>query len=231
MEVFLNLLECKDIGILTILLRLLLSFIAGCVLGLERKFRTQFFGMRTLILISVSSTLLMLLSIYMGQFYQNGNNDPARIAAQVVSGIGFLGGGAILRHGFNVKGLTSAAIIWAAAALGLAIGAGFVIAAGIALVICLVSLIFIERLEEQIFPAEQLKTLRIEFISKVPEYLALEKITKKYGIVVTGIQSAISEGIKTTIKYDIRIPKYIDFSLVVSHLRKEFEIDIIALED
>ena len=167
----------------------------------------------------------------MGRFYQSGTGDPARIAAQVVSGIGFLGGGAILRHGFNVKGLTSAAIIWAAAALGLAIGAGFVFASVIALIICLVSLIFIERLEEQVFPAEQLKTLRIECNSIVPEYKDLENIVSKYGIIVTALQGAFSDGEKTIIKYDVRIPKYIDFSKVDLRFRQEFSIRSIALED
>ena len=231
MEVYLNWMTCNDLCWQSIVIRLILSFIAGCILGLERKFRTQFFGMRTLILISVSSTLLMLLSIFMGRFYQSGTGDPARIAAQVVSGIGFLGGGAILRHGFNVKGLTSAAIIWAAAALGLAIGAGFVFASVIALIICLVSLIFIERLEEQVFPAEQLKTLRIECNSIVPEYKDLENIVSKYGIIVTALQGAFSDGEKTIIKYDVRIPKYIDFSKVDLRFRQEFSILSIALED
>ena len=88
--------------------RLLLSFVAGCILGLERKFRMQFVGMRTLVLICVSSSLLMMLSVYTVQIAVPLSGDPARIAAQVVSGIGFLGAGAILRHGLNVRGLTSA---------------------------------------------------------------------------------------------------------------------------
>ena len=90
------------------LVRLLLSFLAGGIMGLERKLRMRFVGIRTLVLICVSSCVIMLLSLYLSTV---GNGDPARLAAQVVSGIGFLGGGAILREGFNVKGLTSAAII------------------------------------------------------------------------------------------------------------------------
>ena len=121
------------------ILRIFCSFIAGAIMGLERKLRMQFVGMRTLVLISVSSCLIMMLSIYTSQTFHPISADPARLAAQVVSGIGFLGGGAILREGFNVKGLTSAAIIWTAAALGLSFGAGFFIGfilsmAGIAII-------------------------------------------------------------------------------------------------
>jgi len=234
MEFFFECLTGTEITWLTCILRLSISFIAGGILGLERKFRTQFVGMRTLILISVSSTVLMLLSIYMSRFFisvTGNNSDPARIAAQVVSGIGFLGGGAILRHGFNVKGLTSAAIIWAAAALGLAIGAGFIIPVIFALIICLFSLIFIERFEEHVFPAEQLKTLRIECDKIIPNDKTLEYIAADYGVVVTSLQGAFTNSSgETILLYDVRIPKYIDFSAFFSHLYKEFSIISVSLE-
>ena len=108
------------------LLKVAVSFFCGIVLGIERRTRQQFIGLRTLILICVSSCLLMQISLYIATLSQ-GRGDPGRIAAQVVSGIGFIGAGAILHQGLNIKGLTSAAIIWTAAALGLAIGAGYLV--------------------------------------------------------------------------------------------------------
>ena len=72
--------------------RILLSFSAGAIMGLERKFRMRFVGIRTLVLICVSSCVIMLLSIYLSRVLFEGSGDPARLAAQVVSGIGFLGG-------------------------------------------------------------------------------------------------------------------------------------------
>lgn len=233
MDVFLEWLTGDSLCWQACLSRLLLSFVAGCVLGLERKFRTQFVGMRTLILISVSSTVLMLLSIYMSRSFVSGDGgagDPARIAAQVVSGIGFLGGGAILRHGFNVKGLTSAAIIWAAAALGLALGAGFVMPSAVALLICLGSLIFIERFEERLFPAEQLKTLRLECGGEIPSGADVERVSAEYGIVVTAMQGASSAGERTVLVFDARIPKYVDFSALDSRLRRDFYVVSVRLE-
>src|SRR5512137_1406038 len=94
----------------TAALRLAVSFFAGLLIGIEREAHSQPAGMRTHILISLGSTLAMLLSIYIPQQFPNfQNGDPGRIAAQVVTGIGFLGAGAILRIGGNVKGLTTAA--------------------------------------------------------------------------------------------------------------------------
>lgn len=228
MEFFSECLSADSLSWYVCAFRLLLSFLAGCAFGLERKFRTQFVGMRTLILICVSSTVLMLLSMHLGG--AEGGGDPARIAAQVVSGIGFLGGGAILRQGFNVKGLTSAAIIWTAAALGLAIGAGFLLPAGVALVICLCSLIFIERFEERRFPAEQMKTLSIECGEEIPSSADVERVVMEYGVVVTALQGASSSGNGTVLLFDVRIPKYVDFSALDTRLRKDFTVVSVVLE-
>ena len=116
------------------ILRLCLSFIAGAIIGFERSSRRQAAGLRTHILIATGATLLMLLSIYLPQQFSSAHRagDPGRIAAQVVSGIGFLGAGAIIRLGNNVRGLTTAASLWFVAAVGLAIGGGMFIITGIA---------------------------------------------------------------------------------------------------
>jgi putative Mg2+ transporter-C (MgtC) family protein len=109
------------------ILRLLLSAVLGGVIGFERERQSQPAGLRTLIILSVGSTLAMVLSINMAFQFVPGQSsgDPARLAAQVVSGIGFLGAGAILHYGLNVKGLTTATSIWTIAIVGLAVGAGW----------------------------------------------------------------------------------------------------------
>ena len=108
----------------TYALRLALALAAGAVIGLEREFRGKAAGMRTNMLICVGSCLLMILSIEIARTTQAAV-DPSRIASQVVTGIGFLGAGAIIRSHLHVSGLTTAATIWALAALGLIIGAGY----------------------------------------------------------------------------------------------------------
>ncbi|MDR0908840.1 MAG: MgtC/SapB family protein [Spirochaetaceae bacterium] len=136
-----------------IIIRLGLGFLAGFLVGLDRANRRQVAGLRTHILIAMGATLLMMLSIWIPETYGNTKSgDPGRIAAQVVSGIGFLGAGAIIRLGHNVRGLTTAASLWFVAGVGLAIGAGMYLAAGIAEVMGLFTLIVLDKIEHKIFP-------------------------------------------------------------------------------
>ena len=111
--------------------KLLLSLTLGAIVGLERRHKGQIAGMRTFALITMGAALAMIISIYIPQIYfgETENGDPERIAAQVISGIGFLGAGAIIQMKGSVRGLTTAAGIWMTACIGLAVGAGmFVIA-------------------------------------------------------------------------------------------------------
>jgi putative Mg2+ transporter-C (MgtC) family protein len=119
-----------------IVLRLVVSCILGGVIGFERESLDRPAGLRTHILVCVGSALMTLVSMYGFASFDTVNKDPARIAAQVVSGIGFLGAGTILREGLTVTGLTTAASLWVVAGIGLAIGSGLFFAgiAGTALV-------------------------------------------------------------------------------------------------
>lgn len=111
-----------------ILLRTILSILLGGFIGMERQSKHRPAGFRTHILVCLGSMTVMVLSQYLFlQYYELYGiaSDPARLGAQVISGIGFLGAGTIIRYGGNVKGLTTAASLWAIACIGLAIGAGF----------------------------------------------------------------------------------------------------------
>ena len=102
--------------------RLLLAAVLGGAIGAERELNDQAAGLRTHMLLTIGACLFTLVSAY--GFGSAIGTDPSRLAAQVVTGIGFLGGGAIVRHGLTVKGLTTAASIWATASVGVAVGAG-----------------------------------------------------------------------------------------------------------
>jgi putative Mg2+ transporter-C (MgtC) family protein len=102
--------------------RLLLAAVLGGAIGAERELNDQAAGLRTHMLLTIGACLFTLISAY--GFNGGIGTDPSRIAAQIVTGIGFLGGGAIVRHGLTVKGLTTAASIWATASVGVAVGAG-----------------------------------------------------------------------------------------------------------
>ena len=110
--------------------RLFLSCVMGGFIGYERQSRRKSAGLRTNMLVCLGSCLIMLLSQDMYQQVEGKTNaDPARLAAQVVSGIGFLGAGAIMKEGLTVTGLTTAACLWVVAGVGLAIGGGFYVGA------------------------------------------------------------------------------------------------------
>jgi putative Mg2+ transporter-C (MgtC) family protein len=116
------------------LLRLALAALFGGVIGIEREFREREAGLRTHMLVSVGSALFTITSAYgFRDFLVQGGAvvraDPSRVAAQIVTGIGFLGAGAIIRQGLAVRGLTTAATLWVCAAIGLAAGTGYYSAA------------------------------------------------------------------------------------------------------
>jgi putative Mg2+ transporter-C (MgtC) family protein len=128
-----------------VLLRLVLAALFGAAIGIEREFREREAGLRTHILVSVGSALFTLVSAYgFRDFLVHGGStvraDPTRIAAQIVTGIGFLGAGAIIRQGLSVRGLTTAATLWLVAAIGLTSGAGYYSAAVITTLVALISL-------------------------------------------------------------------------------------------
>ena len=114
----------RDLNVLSVSLRLFLALIFGGTIGLERGFRQRAAGLRTHMMLCLGSASTMLVSEYI--YAQYGVGDPARLSAQVISGIGFLGAGTIIITRRNeVKGLTTAATLWATACMGLAIGVGF----------------------------------------------------------------------------------------------------------
>ena len=132
-------LVAEDVG------KLLLSILIGSLIGAEREYRDKSAGFRTLIFICVGATLFTMFSIKMAN-----DSDPARIAAQIVSGVGFLGAGAILRDQRRIVGLTTAAMIWLTAALGMGVGSGNYLLAGVSAVILLVVMSFFPYVEQWI---------------------------------------------------------------------------------
>ncbi|HWY37397.1 MAG TPA: MgtC/SapB family protein [Bacteroidia bacterium] len=126
-------------------IKLIVSLLAGAIIGAEREYKSKNAGFRTIILITVGSTLFTIISFSMA-----GNFDPTRIASNIITGVGFLGAGAIFREGLNVKGLTTAATIWISAAIGMAIGAGQYEFAGVVLLIVMLILLGFSPLQKLI---------------------------------------------------------------------------------
>ncbi|MBI1952986.1 MAG: MgtC/SapB family protein [Candidatus Omnitrophica bacterium] len=134
-----------------VILRLLLSVLFSGLVGLEREVQGRAAGLRTHILVCTGSTLIMLTGLHLFALYRGVVEiDPGRIAAQVVSGIGFLGAGTIIQFRDSVKGLTTAASLWAAAGIGLAVGSGFYVGAVVTTFIVLSVLFLLSRVERRV---------------------------------------------------------------------------------
>jgi putative Mg2+ transporter-C (MgtC) family protein len=161
--------------------KLVAAILAGGLIGAEREFRDKAAGFRTLIFICLGSTLFTIFSIKLG-----GPDDPARIAAQVVTGIGFLGAGAILRERLRVKGLTTAAAIWLAAALGVGIAAGHFLLVGVALVLSLVVLWFFPVLERGIDRLQETRTYQVVYSGGIDDLEKLEGVLRTAGVRLGG---------------------------------------------
>lgn len=133
--------------LILITLELVCSVLFSGLIGYERESNGHAAGLRTHILVSIGACLIMIVSISAPGFSGIGTRDPARLAAQVVSGIGFLGAGTIIQNGTDIKGLTTAATIWLCGGIGLACGSGYFSGAIIATVISLITLILLVKLE------------------------------------------------------------------------------------
>ena len=134
-----------ELSIAEIVLRLGTAAVLGGAIGVERELREREAGLRTHLLVSVGAALFTLVSAYAFTDFRYGLEsgitlDPTRIAAQIVTGIGFLGAGAIIRQGFSIRGLTTAAGVWAVAAIGMAAGAGYYVGALVTTAVVLLGL-------------------------------------------------------------------------------------------
>lgn len=146
-----------------VIIRLAAAFILGGLIGLERELHGRAAGLRTHILVCLGSALIMLTSMHIFHLYSKvAQTDPARIAAGVVTGIGFLGAGTILRFRASVRGLTTAASLWATAGIGLAIGSGFYTGAFAASALMLFALFFLTKLEKALVRKDWYKILLVQ---------------------------------------------------------------------
>jgi putative Mg2+ transporter-C (MgtC) family protein len=150
------------------LIRLAASCLLGAAIGLERDMHGRAAGLRTNMLVSLGSALFMLVSVAVAQAFAARagggggglSTDPTRIAAQIITGIGFLGAGAIIKEGFNVRGLTTAACLWVSAGIGMACGAGLFELAVVVTLFGLFTLVVVNRLEK-LYAKDSYRTLEI----------------------------------------------------------------------
>lgn len=168
----------KELNFISIFLRLSMAVLFGGIIGYGREKEKRPAGLRTHILVSVGSTLVMITNFYIYEYY-GGNTDPTRLGAQVISGIGFLGAGTIIVTGKNkVRGLTTAAGLWASACMGLALGAGFYIGAIIGCIFILLVTVVLAKVDKKLDKVSKNITIYIfiKSINNLPLILSDIKI-------------------------------------------------------
>lgn len=210
---------------LEMLARLLLALILGTIIGMERESANKFAGFRTHVLVAVGSCLMMIISIsmpfipYPGHYYPGiSTGDPGRIAAQVVSGIGFLGAGAIMSSGISIKGLTTAASLWAMAGLGLACGAGLYVSAVFCTVLIFIALSYFSKLEEKVMAKKQLFTLVVLFEQDSSQMWEIFSIFNQVGISIRNTKVyEDAEGLMMELV--LKKPIHVDMPSLIEHLR------------
>jgi len=175
-------------NLLLIVLSLLVSAILTGIIGYEREYHGHAAGLRTHILVGVASALIMILSIYgFGTMYPN--RDPARLAAQVVPGIGFLGAGTIIQTGTDMNGLTTATTLWLVMAIGLAAGAGRFVVAALTMVIAIVTLVVLRRVEH--YATRRVPKITLVVPTDTPVLKQIHMVTSRMGVSIKDFQSQI----------------------------------------
>jgi len=180
-----------------IVTRLFAAAVLGGLVGLERERHNQPAGLRTHIILAIGSALAMCVSIDLAMQFRPyvPNGDPARLAAQVISGIGFLGAGAIFKYGTSVKGLTTATSLWTVAIVGLAVGAGHYFPAIVATSLLLVALIALDMLEKRYLVGIATRTISVRVQDKPFMVDELKQVFQDLGIDIKSI--SISKDVET----------------------------------
>ena len=224
--------EHADLGLqIELALRLVVAAVLGALIGLEREIHTHPAGMRTHLLVAFGSGLFTVLSIYgfVGALGPGEGTapDPTRIAAQVVTGIGFLGAGAIIHYGTSIRGLTTAGSLWASAAIGMAAGAGQIPIALVGTAIVLFSLWPLNWIGERLHIGQE-RTVRVRL--QLADLAALGAVTRElaaHRIELAGVESQrIAKG-RYEVELDLRPPSTVRVDGIVDLISALPDVDIL----
>ncbi|TGL60760.1 MgtC/SapB family protein [Leptospira sarikeiensis] len=231
MQELFTILDSKTIDTVTVSIRISMIILLGGVVGWNREGKNHGAGFRTHILIGLASTVLMLLSIYIPEYYSVVGGDPSRIAAQVVSGVGFLCAGAIMKFGLTVKGLNTAASIWIVSAIGLLVGAGLYFAGFLTTIATLVILVLFDLVEERYFGKYEYKVLILDLKQKkfhrkgFRELLLRNKLRLVSESFMQDYQTKSAQ-----IKFTLAVPREFDILKIADEFRDLADVIKISIE-
>lgn len=205
----------------TMLVKLVLSCLLGGLIGIERESVNRPAGFRTHMLVSIGSTLVMMVNgIMVTQYAQTISLDPGRFGAAVISGIGFLGAGTIIKEGNSVKGLTTAASLWTVACIGISIGAGYYLIGIITTVIVLIILEIFRQIDSKIVRTRRHLILKIVTLALPGQIGKIGEVTGKFNCLIQSIHLEHQSQIPATaiVTISLKYPKIFDLTGLMDEL-------------
>lgn len=208
--------------------RLVMSCVLGGFIGYEREAQHKSAGLRTHVLVSVGSCLIMILSIKIYSSVQGFTNaDPTRLAAQVVSGIGFLGAGSIIKDGPNVKGLTTAASLWVVSGVGLAVGSGYYMGAFMTTGLVFLTLAILARIENK--GERRMPMLLITTVDLPGQIGHIGSALGNYGIHIKDLKmDEKKDGLE--LSFRIHTPEFLDYNELITGILSIKGISSVRIE-
>jgi putative Mg2+ transporter-C (MgtC) family protein len=213
-----------------VILRILVAAVLAGVIGLEREIREHTAGFRTHILVAVGAAAFTLASSYR---LGGTTFDPNRISAQVVTGIGFLGAGAIIRYGVSVRGLTTAASLWTVAAVGLLAAQGFYSAALVTTGVVIVSLTMLRLIEDRILYRRRGREVPVRVHFSSPGYAPLAQLVdmlQQAHVVIKEMAVAPGEDDRDTIRLLLDLPRTLDANKLTALIADLHEVRTVRVE-
>lgn len=204
---------------LDILLKLALAIVLGAIIGFEREYKNRPAGLRTNILVCLGATLVQIISIEIfNNYHQLSNVDPARLGAQVISGIGFLGAGTIIREGANIKGLTTAASLWVVACIGLAIGQGIYVPAILAAILSFITLTALRGIEGRMFRKSPYLNIECVIDNKPGQIGLMGQTLGSMCVDIRNIEFRDNEGERIMVFFSLVVPRNTKKDSVIERL-------------
>ena len=220
-----------------IIIRILMALIIGGLIGYERELQNRAAGLRTHILVCLGATIISLLQIEMSnkaieiiysneKLYEVIKIDYGRLGAQVITGVGFIGAGAIIHNRGNIKGLTTAATLWVVACLGLTIGMGGYFISIFSTIIIFIILVFLKRIEDKFISKNTMEKIKLEYFKEGEIESEIEKFLERKKIKIKKIEYNCNNdnGNKVYALYIIIKPKKVRIEKVLEELKEKFKI-------
>lgn len=214
-----------------IFIRIGMAAILAGVVGFERETSKRPAGLRTHVLVSVASALVMISNLYsLELFNYRASMDPMRLGAQVISGIGFLGAGTIIKEGPTVKGLTTAASLWSVACIGLACGLGFFSGGIFATLFVLLALIILDKIETLINKKDALIQISVKSIDKPGQIGKIGNELGKHNITIKNISIEPINDYKIIINLLVKAPREVEKVSIVEILNNIEDVTLVEVD-